>query len=124
MTDPTPSPEAIEAAAEALYVANRGPWVSGHGTTLGGTPWGTSHEREVRETYVNAATAALSAAYPALRAQIIRELAEDAFEESSRLNGEVCICPPKSIEPECPIITADATHRWLSARTETKGEVT
>jgi hypothetical protein len=104
MTDPTPSPEAIEKAARALYA-------------------------EVTPEYAEAAAAALSAAYavdlPALRAQIIRELAEDARAEAQAgadaLDKLPLSAPWTDRAPHLARLEySDYTHRWLSARTETK----
>jgi len=51
----------LERAAAALYVAENGPWVSGQGITPGGTPWGTTRERELRPEYLRRAGAVLAA---------------------------------------------------------------
>ena len=61
--------EAVEAAAKALYVTERGPWVSGGGLVTGGTPWGTSREASERDDYERRARAALEAAAPHLMAE-------------------------------------------------------
>jgi hypothetical protein len=55
----------VERVAESLYHADHGPWVSGHGFTPGGTPWGTSREQQLRIEYISKARAVLAAAVEA-----------------------------------------------------------
>lgn len=67
-------PEAVEAGARALYVVQRGPWISGGGIQEGGTPWGTSRERDFHAEYLGASEAALTAAAPFMRRAWLEEL--------------------------------------------------
>jgi hypothetical protein len=54
--------EAVEAAAQTLWIVEHGPWISGGGIAAGGTPWGTSREAINRSRYRVRARAALEAA--------------------------------------------------------------
>jgi hypothetical protein len=74
VTDYQPNAEAIEKAARALAGLEDGePWPTN--AELGGNLTGTRDD-EYHDAMTEDATTTLSAAYPALRAQIIRELAE------------------------------------------------
>lgn len=44
-----------EQIARALHYLDYGPWVSGGGLTEGGTPWGTSREKDRHEEYLGRA---------------------------------------------------------------------
>ena len=59
---PTVTEADVERAAQALYVLQRGEWVSGKGITPGGTPWGTSTEAAEHDRFLTLARAAFEAA--------------------------------------------------------------
>lgn len=79
------SEAAIEAAAQAIYVSDNGPWISGGALTPGGTPWGTSREATDRPFYLEHARAALEAAGPLIAAQALREAADELWSRNHRL---------------------------------------
>lgn len=54
-------PSFRDRVAAALYVAENGGWVSGHALTPGGTPWGTSRERDLKPKYQARAESFLAA---------------------------------------------------------------
>lgn len=49
-----------EELAQALHVAEHGPWISGQGLRPGGTPWGTTREAAAREEYLRRADTVLT----------------------------------------------------------------
>jgi hypothetical protein len=62
--------DAVEAAAQTLWIVEHGPWISGGGIAAGGTPWGTSREAIHRSRYRVRARAALEAATLPLLAMV------------------------------------------------------
>lgn len=69
------------------------------------------------------ATMCLEAALPALRAQIVRELADEAraeYREAWKRGMAAGIDTPEEAAADADGEHAHNAHRWLSARTETK----
>jgi hypothetical protein len=102
MTDHQPNAEAIEKAAEAIAEEQ--------------ACGSCADPAFICAACRNEALAALSAAYPALRAQIIRELAEGARGELSDLYAEI---RAGNAHPD-DATDLEAIHRWLRARHDTK----
>ena len=70
-----------EELAQVLYLGEQGEWGSSRpGGPAGGTPWGTSTERFLRDRYLRLADAVLAAGYRR-RPACTREQVEDAQRE-------------------------------------------